>query len=163
MERLKQKAEAEMEQLNQRLEQAVEAVRIKPIPKLKELQCQEKLVAINERIEEAQNYRKELKDLEVAESERVRAMREANAEKQRQELLTNFTKEMHQLEAKIETARFNLNIKRNKELNVLEKEINLHVTDIKRIQGLITRLGKMKGKTQDELRRTKEKARKTME
>ena len=31
------KAEAEMESLNMRLEQAVEAVRIKPIPKLKEL------------------------------------------------------------------------------------------------------------------------------
>lgn len=38
-------------------------------------------MAVNERIEEAQNYRKELKDLEVAESERVKLMREQNAEK----------------------------------------------------------------------------------
>jgi hypothetical protein len=70
---------------------------------------------------------------------------------------------MTQLEQKIDTARYNLNIKRNKELTVLEKEINLHVSDIKRIQGLISRLGIMKGKSHDELRRTKDKARKTME
>ena len=39
-------------------------------------------MAVNERIEEAQNYRKELKDLEIAESERVKKLREENAEKQ---------------------------------------------------------------------------------
>ena len=50
----------------------------------------------------------------------------------------------------------------DKSLNVLQKEINLHVNDIKRIQGLMTRLAVMKGQTQDELRRNKEKARKTM-
>lgn len=42
-----------------------ENIRIKPSAKLKEMQNNEKLVAINERIEEAMNYRKELKDLEV--------------------------------------------------------------------------------------------------
>ncbi len=69
---------------------------------------------------------------------------------------------MLQLEAKIETGRHNLKIKMDKELNVLQKEINLHVNDIKRIQGLISRLAVMKGESQDELRRSKEKARKTM-
>ena len=50
----------------------------------------------------------------------------------------------------------------DKELNTLQKEINLHVNDIKRIQGLISRLNVTKGKTQDELRRIKDRARKTM-
>lgn len=69
---------------------------------------------------------------------------------------------MLQLEAKIETGRHNLKIKMDKELNVLQKEINLHVNDIKRIQGLMSRLALRKGKVNDELRRHKEKARKTM-
>lgn len=94
MDGLKARTEEEMEALNMRLERAVEAVKIKPIAKLKELQCQEKLVALNERIEEAQNYWKELRDLEVTESIRVQMLREANAEKQRQELLRLFQKEM---------------------------------------------------------------------
>jgi hypothetical protein len=69
---------------------------------------------------------------------------------------------MLQLEAKIETGRHNLKIKMDKELNVLQKEINLHVNDIKRIQGLISRLALIKGESQDELRRNKDRARKTM-
>jgi hypothetical protein len=69
---------------------------------------------------------------------------------------------MRQLEAKIVTGEHNLEIKKEKELSVLEKEISLHVGDIKRIQGLMKRLAVMKGRTQDELRRGKEKARKTM-
>lgn len=50
----------------------------------------------------------------------------------------------------------------DKSLNILQKEINLHVNDIKRIQGLMTRLAVMKGETLDELKRNKDKARKTM-
>jgi len=46
---------------------------------------------------------------------------------------------------KIETAWNNLNIKMEAERNVLEKQINLHVKDIERIQGLIARLSKKKG------------------
>jgi len=60
--------------------------RIKPSAKLKDMQNNEKLVAINERIEEAMNYRKELKDLEVQEGERVEKLRQENAEKQRKTL-----------------------------------------------------------------------------
>ena len=67
---------------------------MKPVAKLKELQCQEKLVAINERIEEAMNYRKELKDLEVEEAKRVEKVRTDNAEKQRRKLLADQKKEM---------------------------------------------------------------------
>ena len=64
-----------MEMLNQKLDRAVEAAKIKPAPKLKEMQVAEKLVACNERIEEAMNYRKELKEFEVVEAERVEKLR----------------------------------------------------------------------------------------
>lgn len=51
------------------------------------MQNNEKLVAINERIEEAMNYRKELKDLEIQEQLRVDKLRNENADKQRKSLL----------------------------------------------------------------------------
>lgn len=76
-----------METLNQKLDRAVEAVKIKPSAKLREMQNNEKLVAINERIEEAMNYRKELKDLEVKEAMRVEKARNESAENQRKKLL----------------------------------------------------------------------------
>lgn len=72
--------EEQMEQLNMKLDRAVEAAKIKPSAKLKEMQDNEKLVAINERIEEAMNYRKELKDLEVKEQERVERLRRESQE-----------------------------------------------------------------------------------
>ena len=69
---------------------------------------------------------------------------------------------MIQLEAKIETGRHNLKIQMDKELVVLQKQINLHVADIERYQGFVSRLAVKKGNTVEELRRTKDKARKTM-
>ena len=54
----------------------MEAAKIKPAAKLKEMQNNEKLVAVNERIEEAMNYRKELKEFEVLEAERVEKLRQ---------------------------------------------------------------------------------------
>lgn len=162
IEDLKQEHEMQMEHLNQKLDRAVEAAKIKPSAKLKEYQNNEKLVAINERIEEAMNYRKELKDLEVREALRVEKLRQENADNQRKALLSNQKKEMLQLEAKIETGRHNLKIKMDKELYRLQKEIGLHVNDIKRIQGLMSRLAIMHGKTNDEIKRNKEKARNTM-
>lgn len=65
IEELNREHESQLEMLNHKLDRALEAVKIKPSAKLKEMQNNEKLVAINERIEEAMNYRKELKDLEV--------------------------------------------------------------------------------------------------
>ena len=50
----------------------------------------------------------------------------------------------------------------DKELVVLQKQINLHVADIERYQGFVSRLAIKKGNTVEELRRNKEQARKTM-
>jgi hypothetical protein len=52
------------------------------------MQNNEKLVAVNERIEEAMNYRKELKEFEVKEAERVQMLKEKNADNQRKALLS---------------------------------------------------------------------------
>mgnify|MGYP000120825034 CR=1 FL=1 len=49
----------------------------------------------------------------------------------------------------------------DKALVVLQKEINLHVADIKRIQGLMATIALQKGAKADELRRIKDKSRKT--
>ena len=72
--------EQQMEALNRKLDRAVEAQKIKPDAKLKTMQNNEKLVAVNERIDEAMNYRKELKAFEVREAERVENLRQKNAD-----------------------------------------------------------------------------------
>jgi len=48
---------------------------------------------------------------------------------------------MSQIEAKIETGRHNLKIQMDKELTVLQKQINLHVHDIESIQGGVSKKG----------------------
>lgn len=72
--------EQQMESLNRKLDRAVEAAKIKPDARLKIMQNNEKLVAVNERIDEAMNYRKELKAFEVKEAERVETLKQKNAE-----------------------------------------------------------------------------------
>jgi hypothetical protein len=81
--------EQQMEALNRKLDRAVEAAKIKPAAKLKVMQNNEKLVAVNERIDEAMNYRKELKEFEFKEAERVEGLKQKNADKQRKKLLAD--------------------------------------------------------------------------
>ena len=150
---LEEQHDHQMDLLNEKLGRAVEAAKIKPLAKLREMQHNEKLVAVNERIEEAINYRNELSKLEVQEAERVEKMRQENADKQRRTLQADQKKERQQLLAKIETSRNNLQIKMEKDLNILQKSINLHVNDIKRIQGAVSSLAIKKGNICDELRR----------
>lgn len=151
-----------MEALNRKLDRAVEVQKIKPDAKLKIMQNNEKLVAVNERVDEAMNYRKELKAFEVREADRVEGLKQQNADNQRKTLTKHQKKEMVQMEAKIETARNNLKIKMDQELTVLQKQINLHVSDIDRYQGFVTRIAMQRGKVVEELRRDKEIARRTM-
>lgn len=84
-----------MDLLNAKLDRAVEAVKIKPSAKLKEMQNNEKLVAVNERVEEAMNYRKELKTLEIKEAQRIEKLRQENAVNQRNNLLKEQQKQRH--------------------------------------------------------------------
>jgi|688.fasta_scaffold461519_1 hypothetical protein len=70
---------------------------------------------------------------------------------------------MEMLEIKIETARHNLKIEMDHHKVVLSKQINLHVSDILRMQGYVKKLAIDKGKVRDELLRAKVRSRKTMD
>ena len=100
----------EFERLNLKLDRAVEASKIKPVPQLKEYQTQEKLFAINERVEEAQNYRTELKNLEIAEANRILKLRQIHADTQRNKLTAQCEKELRQFDAKMKTQEHTLQI-----------------------------------------------------
>jgi hypothetical protein len=56
-----------------------------------------------------------------------------------------------------------MKIQMDKDLILLQKQINLHVHDIERMQGFVTNLANNKGKVRDEIHRGKERSRKTME
>jgi hypothetical protein len=90
--------------LEDKLGKAVELVKIKPKKKLKEYQIQEKLVSLDERVEEALDFRKELKDLESKELVRVEKLQFERAEKQRSNLQDKHKKEREQLEGKLQEA-----------------------------------------------------------
>jgi hypothetical protein len=171
VELLEKKQQEDEETLKRALEHPSEAIkylpshlyfRIKSIPKLRELQCQEKLVAINERVEEAMNYRKELKVLEEQNEKRKKDLKESKDEKARQKLLEVKHKELSELEAKIQANKRLLERTREIQMDIVNKKINLHVKDIERMQGLLCKYAKKKGKTEDELKRVRDNARKTM-
>lgn len=136
-------------------------IKFKPSNKVRLLQNQEKLVAINERIEEAANYRNELRVIEKKDEERL--------EKLKYELTSNLKKDLdreEKLEIKkvkdlLQVEKNRMLITKNKETNVLHKQINLHVNDIKRIQNQITNYYTDIAKKQDEMVRTKERQRQT--
>ena len=133
----------------------------KPSNRMRLLQNQEKLVAINERIEEAANYRNELKILEKKDEERL--------EKLKKELNTNLKNDLnrkHELEMRklrdlnnVENNK--MTIQKNKETIILSKQINLHVNDIKRIQNQISNIYLDVAEKTDEMIRTKERQRQT--
>jgi len=172
VEQLQQKQQEDEEALKRALEHPRETAkyfflmfiiyRIKSIPKLKELQFQEKLVAINERVEEAMNYRKELKVLEDENEKKKKAIKEAKDEKARQHLLEVKQKELNELNAKIRENKRLLERTREIQMEIVNKKINLHVKDIERMQGLLTKYARKKGKIDDELKRVRANARKTM-
>ena len=80
IEEMKYDHECQMEMLNEKLNSRSESLKIKPSFILKQTQVNEKLVAVNERVEEAMNYRKELKVSEIKEAQRIEKLREKNAE-----------------------------------------------------------------------------------
>jgi hypothetical protein len=157
---LRQDHEEELYKLMERFERATEALKFKPKKKLKELQTNEKLVAIEERVEEALNFRKELKDLEVSEANRVVRLREEHNDKQRNKLLVDQKKAMEQLERKLQVEENNLTIRMNREFDILKKQIHLHENEILRIQGIATKYAWKKGQQDGELKRCKSKSRK---
>lgn len=152
--------EDQMNNLLDRLDRAVEAAKFKPKSQLKDYQTQEKLVSIDERVEEAMNFRRELKNLEVSEAQRINKLRIANIEKQQKELEAEQRKELTHLQSKMKNEENKLIIKLKADFEVLNKKNHLHENEIKKIQGLAAKFAMQKALGDGELRRMKEKSRK---
>ena len=133
----------------------IQSLKLKPSHKIKMLHNQEKLVAINERIEEAANFRNELKHLVKND--------EARLEKEKNEKIRNLNNKLEKDEKmelkkkadRIEKEQHKLMIEKYKATDVLNKQINLHIKDITRIQNSISNIYLEKGKTADEMKRSK--------
>ena len=108
------------------------------------------------------NYRKELKVLEEHNEKRKKDLKEAQDDKARQKLIEVKRTELNELEAKIKENTRLLERTREIQMEIVNKKVNLHVKDIERMQGLLCKYGKKKGKTEDELKRVRDNARKTM-
>ena len=54
----------ELLKLDEKLSKDTELLKVKPKKKLKDLQTQEKLVSLDERVEEALDFRRELREME---------------------------------------------------------------------------------------------------
>ncbi|CAD8073276.1 unnamed protein product [Paramecium primaurelia] len=154
-----QKQSEEMGQLEDKLSKNTEFLKVKPKRKLKDLQTQEKLVSLDERVEEAMDFRRELKNMEKAEQERVASEQEKRIESQKDELQRKHQKQMEQLKAKLIEQEHKLIIQLKKEYNVLLKQIGLHSNEIDRIQSSATQNAIRKGEKEGELKRMKERAR----
>jgi len=112
------------------------------------------------RVEEAMNFRKELKDLEVSEAQRINRLRMENIEKQRNKLLIEQSKEMKHLESKLSNEENKLIIRMNRDFDVLKKKTHLHENEIKKIQGLAATYALQKALNDGELKRMKAKSKK---
>ena len=118
----------------------INSLNLKPNHQIKLLSNQEKLVANNERIEEAVNFRNELIKLVRKDNERL--------ERTKQDMLRNLNKKINKSEKKemikitdrLNKERDNLFIARNKATDVLNKKINLHISDIVRIQNSLSNM-----------------------
>ncbi len=141
--------------IHQKESNRIHSLNFKPSHKIKMLHNQEKLVAINERIEEAANFRNELKHLVKHD--------EARLEKEKNEKIRNLdnkldksdSKEMNKKKARNEKEQHKLIIEKYKATDVLNKQINLHIKDITRIQNSISNIYLEKGKKADEMKRSK--------
>lgn len=141
--------------LQGKLSRVTEGLKFKPRKKLREYQTQERLVALEERVEEAQNFRKELKNLNIIEANRLTGLWNNHMINS----LKNFEKDTQKLynhmNVKMSNEQNKLKIKLAKDFDILQKQIALHENDIKRLQNLSTKKAWNRGETLGELYRLK--------
>jgi len=106
------------------------------------------------------NFRKELKDLEVSEAQRINRLRIENIERQKNTLLIEQSKEMKHLESKMSNEENKLIIRMKRDFDVLMKKTHLHENEIKKIQGLAAKYAMQKALNDGELKRMKAKSKK---
>lgn len=145
----------ESQELEARLGQPNEYLKIKPKNRLKELQFQEKLVSLEERVYQALDFRKQLSELEVSEKQRVDRLMQEHAEQQRANLRRKHQKQRRQLEGNLQELEDKLIVRMKKQFEVLRKKNNLHEIEIRRLQGLEKKWAAKKGEEEPELKRTK--------
>lgn len=148
-----------------KIEKLVKRIEGSKINKLKYkislLSKQEKLVATNERTEEAINFRTELKNLKKMQDKIIRKHNNlietkinSHNDKQKNGLMNNMNEDLKT------TANLML-IQRDKASDLFNKKINLHVKDLESYQNSIASIYSEKGKKQEELKREKIKQIKT--
>lgn len=121
------------------------------------------MVAVNERYGEAQVIRKELKNLEVNEQNRVENLLLKEFEKKRKALSKKHEREEEFLVVKNREAYDALVVQKELERGLLDKKIRLSLNDIRKSQKLMSSVAEKLAKTRDELRRTKSKSKKVQE
>ncbi len=141
----------------------IQSIKLKPNHQIKLLSNQEKLVANNERVEEAVNFRNELNKLQKKDNERLARTKSEMLRNLSKKIMKTETKEMKKITDRLSKEKDNLFIARNKATDVLQKQINLHISDIVRIQNSLSNMYLSIGKKEDELMREKARKRKTNE
>jgi len=118
----------------------IEGVKLRQNNKIKLLQNQERLVAINERVEEAANFRNELKIVQKHDELRLEKNKDEAVKNLKNKLNKDTLKEVKKRKDRLDLEKFNLLIEKNKETDILSKQINLHIKDIDRIQKAISKM-----------------------
>lgn len=139
----------------------IQAMKLKPSHQIKLLHNQEKLVAINERVEEAANFRNELHKLIKHDELRLEKLKNEKIRNLNHKLEKDERYELKKKSDRIEKERNKLIISKNKQTDILSKQINLHINDIVRIQNSLSNMYTDIGKKEDELKRVKERQRNT--
>jgi len=134
----------------------------RPSARLRNLQVEERLVAINERFYEAAKIRRELQSMEQEETEKMTRKEISEFNKLRRKLEITHIKEMRQLQQRLQTAYNRLIIERHQQSHRLRKEITHHLNDITKQHSLSKKIALHIGRTRDELRRTKQKSKEMM-
>ena len=141
----------------------IHALNLKPNHQIRLLSNQEKLVANNERVEEAVNFRNELVRLVKKDNERLERTKQDMLRNLNKKINKSEKKEMNKITDRLSKERDNLFISRNKETDILNKKINLHISDIVRIQNSLSNMYLKIGAKDDELCREKQRQKKTNE
>jgi hypothetical protein len=141
----------------------IHALNLKPNHQIRLLSNQEKLVANNERVEEAVNFRNELVRLVKKDNERLERTKQDMLRNLNKKINKSEKKEMNKITDRLSKERDNLFISRNKETDVLNKKINLHISDIVSIQNSLSNMYLKIGAKDDELYREKQRQKKTNE
>ena len=133
-----------LDQLNELVKQRelvkIGAIKLKQNNKIKLLSNQERLVAINERVEEAANFRNELNIIQRHDEERLLKTKNESIKNLSIRLEKDKQKEIKKKKDRLELEKFNLVIEKNKETDILSKQIGLHVKEIDTIQKFISQM-----------------------